>query len=92
MGPLFAAVGDSVDRIAAWLLAATVFLAPWGSVGVLQSVAGRSIGFGMQPAMLGLLALIVVALVEWRRDSRLRESELFVVVALMWTVVASTST
>jgi O-antigen ligase len=79
-----------VDRLANWLLAATVFLAPWGSVGVIELISGESPGFGVQPAMLGLLGLLLVVAIQAVGDRRLRETEILALVALFWMIVATT--
>lgn len=79
-----------MDRFASWLLAATVFLAPWGSVGVFRVMTGRSFGFGVQPAMLGLAAVVLVVGLRWLALRDLRRGEVLVVVALIWMAVAST--
>lgn len=81
-----------MDRIATWLLAAAVFLAPWGSVGVLEATTGRSAGFGVQPAVPVLLALMIVVALRARADRGLRRSEMIALVALMWMVVATSTT
>lgn len=65
---------------------------PWGSVGVTQLVTGRSFGFGVQPAMLGLLGLVAIAALRWLADRKLHDGEIIAVVALLWMVVATTFT
>ena len=80
---------DKLDKLANWFLAMAVFLAPWGSVGLVQVLTGRSPGFGVQPAILPLGLLVVITLSVFLRERRLRSGEMAVVVALIWTVVAA---
>jgi O-antigen ligase len=81
-----------VKRIETWLLVATVFLAPWASVGVVEALAGRSAGFGIQPAVLPLAAIVVLSIVAGLGKPSLRAGETAVVVALLWTGAAAALT
>ena len=81
-----------MDKLSTWLLCAAVFLAPWASVGLVYAITGHTLGTGVQPAYLPLLALIILQMLLIPRSPGMKSGEMIVVVALLWTAAAASLT